>query len=318
MVDQGLSPRPQDGMSGKPQPGVSDATETSGSRGQERLHGVKEMGSVGRDVPDDSKERHTEIAVEAGHKGGEHREVAIQQSDRDRIADEAVGQRDEGAPPHAQNAAAASGEDSSRRFAASSGVASSIPEKTAESLGERIGDAYSDPERGPRYSLPKIDQQSAARGGSNRDIGTNRFLSASGKAASSDAERLLTMVASFALGYLAAVLFHHRINARFNTASGPFQITKPPVDKHPRGFVQATLLKTVSEHPQGMTLGEITNALGCQGIDQRSTANALSVLIQAKKISSEGATMPGWPKTRGGKYRSAAAEVPTAPDQPSS
>jgi hypothetical protein len=58
-----------------------------------------------------------------------------------------------------------------------------------------------------------------------------------------------------------------------------------------------------------MTSGEITNALGCQGIDQQSTANALSLLIQAKKISSE---------DRGGKYRSAAAEVPTAPDQPSS
>lgn len=27
---------------------------------------------VGRDVPDESKERHTEIAVEAGRKGGEH------------------------------------------------------------------------------------------------------------------------------------------------------------------------------------------------------------------------------------------------------
>jgi hypothetical protein len=27
---------------------------------------------VGRDVPDESKERHTEVAVEAGRKGGEH------------------------------------------------------------------------------------------------------------------------------------------------------------------------------------------------------------------------------------------------------
>lgn len=67
------------------------------------------------------------------------------------------------------------------------------------------------------------------------------------------------------------VLFHDRIVARFNTTSGPFQITKPPMDKHPRGFVQATVLKTISEHPQGMTSGEITKALGRQGIDQRST-----------------------------------------------
>jgi hypothetical protein len=54
------------------------ATQTSGSRGQERLHGVKDMGSVGRDVPDQSKERNTEIAVEAGHKNGEHREIAME------------------------------------------------------------------------------------------------------------------------------------------------------------------------------------------------------------------------------------------------
>ena len=47
---------------------------TSGSKGEERQHGVRDMGSVGRDQPDQSKERNTEIAVEAGHKGpGEHR-----------------------------------------------------------------------------------------------------------------------------------------------------------------------------------------------------------------------------------------------------
>jgi hypothetical protein len=308
MADRGQPPTPQDGLSGKPQPAVGGATQTSGSKGQERLHGIKEMGSVGRDVPDESKERHTEIAVEAGHKSGERGEVAIQQSDRDRIADEAVGQRHEGAPPYTRSAASASGEDSSRRFAASSGVPSSIPEKTAASVGERVGNAYSDPERGPRFSPPKVGQQTAARGGSNRDVSTNRFLSASGDAANGGQERFLTVVASFALGYLAAVLFEQRVNARSKTASGPFQITKPPIDKHPRGFVQATVLKTISEHPQGMTSDEITNALGRQGIGQPSISEALSALTQAKKISSDG---------RGGKFRSATDEVPTAPDVPS-
>ena len=133
MADQRQSPRPQGGMSEKPQPGVGGATQTSGSRGQERQHGVKDMGSVGRDVPDQSKERNTEIAVEAGHKNGEHREIAMEgQPDRDRIADEAVGQRHESAPPYARSAAYMSEEESSRQFAASSGVAASIPEKTAE------------------------------------------------------------------------------------------------------------------------------------------------------------------------------------------
>jgi general stress protein YciG len=40
---------------------------------QERERGRQTERIVGRDVPDESKERHTEIAVEAGRKGGEHR-----------------------------------------------------------------------------------------------------------------------------------------------------------------------------------------------------------------------------------------------------
>ena len=41
---------------------------------EEREHGVKRGGTVGRDIPDQSKERNTEIAVEAGHKvGAAHR-----------------------------------------------------------------------------------------------------------------------------------------------------------------------------------------------------------------------------------------------------
>jgi hypothetical protein len=74
MPDQGQF-APKSGMSEKPQSGGSSATQTSGSKGQERQHGVKkEMGSVGRDMPDQSKERNTEIAVEAGHKGGHQRD----------------------------------------------------------------------------------------------------------------------------------------------------------------------------------------------------------------------------------------------------
>jgi hypothetical protein len=118
------------------------------------------------------------------------------------------------------------------------------------------------------------------------------------------------VVASFALGYLAAVLFHIRINAHFDTISGPFQITKPPQgDKHPRGFVESAVLKTITEYPQGMTTAEITAELGSQGIGPRSIAIALGALVQAEKVSSQREV---------GKYFPAAAEVPTAPDQPSS
>src|SRR6185437_12035907 len=115
MADQRQSPTPQDGMSEKPQPGVGGATQTSGSRGQERQHGVKEMGSVGRDVPDQSKERNTEIAVQAGHKDGTHRGIATAgEPNRDRIADEAVGQKHESAPPYAGNPARMADDEFSR------------------------------------------------------------------------------------------------------------------------------------------------------------------------------------------------------------
>ena len=101
-----------------------------------------------------------------------------------------------------------------------------------------------------------------------------------------------------------------RINAYFGTTPGPFQITKPPQgEQHPRGFVQSTVLKTITEHPQGMTNAEIITELGPQGIGGELVAKAVGELVQAKKISSPG---------REGKYLSAASEVPNAPDQPSS
>jgi hypothetical protein len=247
---------------------------------------------------------------------GRLREIAMEsQADRDRIAEEAVGQRHESAPPYAGTKPDMSKEEAARKFAAASGAEASSPEKTAESIGERIGDAYSDPESVARHSPRKVGQQIAARGESHKDVGSNHFLSAPVEAAKAvsrqfDQERFLTVVASFALGYLAAVLFHGRINAQFDTASGPFQITKPPQgEKHPRGFVESAVLKTVTEHPQGMTTAEITAELGPQGIGRQSIAKALGALVQAGKVSAQ---------REGGKYFSAAAEVPTAPDQPSS
>ena len=101
-----------------------------------------------------------------------------------------------------------------------------------------------------------------------------------------------------------------RIDAYFGTASGPSQITRPPQgSRHPRGFVQAAVLKTITEHPQGMTIAEIVNELAPHDIGQRSIADALGVLVQEEKVSLQGGR---------GKYIPAAAEVPTAPDQPSS
>jgi hypothetical protein len=47
-------------MDEKPQRGAG--TRMNGNKGSERDHGVRDTGSVGSDVPDQSKERNTEIA----------------------------------------------------------------------------------------------------------------------------------------------------------------------------------------------------------------------------------------------------------------
>jgi len=70
MADREQSQTSKRGMDEKPQHDAAGTGHpTSGSNGEERQHGVRNMGSVGRDEPDQSKERNTGIAVEAGHKG---------------------------------------------------------------------------------------------------------------------------------------------------------------------------------------------------------------------------------------------------------
>ena len=74
MADREQSQTSKRGMDEKPRRDLaSKGHPTSGSIGEERRHGVRDPRSVGRDEPDQSKERSTEIAVEAGRKGpGEH------------------------------------------------------------------------------------------------------------------------------------------------------------------------------------------------------------------------------------------------------
>ena len=76
MADREQSQTSKRGMDEKPQHDVAGKGHpTSGSKGEESQHGVTDMGSVGRDEPDQSKEKNTEIAVEAGHKRpSQHRE----------------------------------------------------------------------------------------------------------------------------------------------------------------------------------------------------------------------------------------------------
>jgi len=67
------------------------------------------------------------------------------QPDRDRIAEEAVGQKHGTAPAYAAKESEMSQQEAAGQLAVSSGAQASTPEKTAESVGERVADAYADP-----------------------------------------------------------------------------------------------------------------------------------------------------------------------------
>ena len=98
------------------------------------------------------------------------------QSDRDRIAEEAVGQRHGSAPPYAEGKAGMSQEEAARQLAPSSGAQASTPEKTAESVGERVGDAYSDPLKVEQHPKSNTGRLTATGVGSPNKGESNRFL----------------------------------------------------------------------------------------------------------------------------------------------
>lgn len=104
-----------------------------------------------------------------------------------------------------------------------------------------------------------------------------------------------------------------RITRYFSEETAPpsFRLTPPTArsgERHPRGFVQQTVLKTITEHPQGMTNAELNALLKTHGIGQQSIANALGTLVKGDKITRDG---------KGGKYRPLTDELPTAPAEPS-
>jgi hypothetical protein len=51
---------------------VGESHDGAGNHQKKDRQSVKPGGTVGRDVPDQSKEHNTEIAVEAGRKPGQH------------------------------------------------------------------------------------------------------------------------------------------------------------------------------------------------------------------------------------------------------
>src|SRR6266516_439807 len=72
--------------------------------------------------------------------------METRKQDPDAIAEEAVGQRHGDRPPYAvKTQPDMSQEEVARRLSKPAGPQGSIPEKTAEAVCERVGDAYADP-----------------------------------------------------------------------------------------------------------------------------------------------------------------------------
>jgi hypothetical protein len=111
-------------------------------------------------------------------------------NDKRRIADEAVGQRPESAIPDAAKDRVPEG-----RPATSAGPHASVATKTAEALGETVGDAYAYP-----------DATAAEVRNRSREF-VRRRPTGNG---SGSAQPFMMAASGFAFGYVAALLIHHR------------------------------------------------------------------------------------------------------------
>jgi len=126
--------------------------------------------------------------------------MQTREQDPDAIAEEAVGQRHGDPPPYAvKEQADMSQEEMARQLSKPAGPQAGIPEKTAEAVGERVGDAYADPGSGAARNLPgKIARLALPheRSGAVRQV--------------LDEQPFLMVAAGFALGYMTALLLHRR------------------------------------------------------------------------------------------------------------
>jgi hypothetical protein len=126
--------------------------------------------------------------------------METRKQDPDAIAEEAVGQRHGEPPPYAVQAHPdISQEEMTRRVSQPAGPQASIPEKTAEAVGERVGDAYADPGSAGARNLPGKTTRLAA---ANEGSGALRQVL--------DEQPFLMVAASFALGYMTALMLHRR------------------------------------------------------------------------------------------------------------
>jgi hypothetical protein len=126
--------------------------------------------------------------------------MQTRKQDPDAIAEEAVGQRHGDPPPYAaREQPDMSPEERARRLAEPAGPRASIPEKSAEAVGERVGDAYADPGSGAARNLP--GRLAHIAGPHERSDAMRQML---------DEQPFLMVAAGFALGYMAALMLHGR------------------------------------------------------------------------------------------------------------
>ena len=110
------------------------------------------------------------------------------------IAAEAVGERLDNPPQD-------TGERAVRPVATATGPLATVADRTAESVGERVGDAYAD---------ATMDEARERSRRVARHAATREWYQAGGTAlfGQFDQQTLVTVVAAFALGYVAALLIH--------------------------------------------------------------------------------------------------------------
>jgi hypothetical protein len=126
--------------------------------------------------------------------------MQTRKQDPDAIAEEAVGQRRGDLPPYAvKEQPDMSQEEMARQLSKSAEPQASVPEKTAEAVGERAGDAYADPGSAAARNLAGNIARLALpdeRSGAVRQV--------------LDGQPFLMVAAGFALGYMTALLLHRR------------------------------------------------------------------------------------------------------------
>ena len=103
-----------------------------------------------------------------------------------------------------------------RQLSKPAGPQVSIPEKTAEAVGERVGDAYADPGSGAARNPPgKIARLALPHGRFSGNGAADPILGAVRQVVQVvshqfDEQPFIMVAASFALGYMTGLLLHGR------------------------------------------------------------------------------------------------------------